>query len=364
MRYSAIIRIIIVTVIFISVGWFCSAQVYEVDYLIGNYIRAKRTDGDGREWIVKIPNGTKINVDRRVVADDSTDCRDIMASFSYNGKIYTTEARWLRYSDDNPENALDIFADDDFSPTEDFVKERLAFTRFAPLSPKGRFLYGLTLPLIQFFLMIAAVFLIYRSTVLKSVIPFVFSVFLQVFIVLMMGDDTLWWCLPEYQGLAGAVVGLIPLAVYLTLEMLYILGLWTFAGIKIWPVFVAMLLIYPAITLSYFIAGNVWVGLIAVCVFPLLVNCVTLGKSAFMPTLLMIIGIAGFFVTVSLVFLAGMKIVAGVVGACPVLAVLIAIYVKSRAGFHIHRSNGEWVTPWGTYDTLERAKRAAPKGRH
>lgn len=358
---GSFLRIVMTVALVLFVRGCCLAQVYEADYLIGNYIRCEKTDDDGTKWIVKIPNGTKINVDRRVVAADSTDCRDVKASFSYNGDVYTTEARWLRFSDDNPEGTADVFASDDFSPTEDFVKDRLAFTRFNPLSPTGRVLYGVTLPITEFVLMIIAVLLLFRRTTVRSAVPFVIAVAIQIYTSIMLGDDVLWWCLPEYQGVGGAIAGFVFLALYLTLELTYIIGLWAMRGVKIWPVFAMVLLLYPAIVISFFVTGGMWAGVGIVCLFPFLVNCSAGGKGAVGPTLLMMIGAAGFNVTLGAAYYAGMKILASIIIVCPLAAVLVALYVKNKAGFHIYRSNGEWVTPWGTYPTLEAAKRAAPR---
>ena len=117
-------RTVVALIGFILMPHEVNAQQYEADFIIGNYIRAERTDADGTRWTVKIPNGTKLSVDGRVVRGDSTDCRSVLAEFVYDGKQYTTQARWLRFSDENADGVTDLFAGDDFSPSDRFVTKR------------------------------------------------------------------------------------------------------------------------------------------------------------------------------------------------------------------------------------------------
>lgn len=323
-------RLIMAVIAIIAFSCSASAQEYEADFIIGRYIRAYKTDADGQKWKVKIPNGTRIQVNKRIVTGDSTDCRDILAQFEYNGETYTTEARWLQFSGNNPEGTPDLFSDDDFSPTERFISDNLPFTRLSPLSAKGRFLYGLTLPLLELLLMAAAVFLILRSTIKRSAIPFVIAVVLQVYQTLMLGNDALWWCLPEYQGLGGSFVGFIPLALYLALEFSYIILVWTFSSgnVRIWPVFLAAILQYFAASISYATIGNAWIGIIAIYAIPLLMNGAKGGSSGVKDTLLLIAGMAGFMVTLSAAFFASMMIVTEIVLVCPAAGIGLAFIFK------------------------------------
>ncbi len=337
-----------------------SAQTYEADYLIGNFIRATKVDADGNRWKVKIPNGTKIEVEKRIVEGETTDCRDIQAEFTYEGEKHTTEARWLKFSEDNPEGAVDIFAEDDFSPTASFVKKYLAFTRFNPLSSKGRFLYGLTLPILQFVLMVIALILILRSKTRLSAMPFILAVIIQVYYTLMLGDDALWWCLPEYQGIGGAIVGFIPLALFLVFEFGYIILVWTFSrtNIKLWPVIVAVILQYPAAVLSYALCGSLWIGVLAVYLLPIIINGIK-GIIAIGETILLIIGMIGLNAGIAAAAFAGGKILAAVVTVCPLLAFLIGLKFKDKVGFHRfgvrQLPNGSWING----DGQEYASRSA-----
>lgn len=337
-----------------------SAQIYEANNIIGKYITATRTDAEGTRWKKKIPNGTKIEVNSRTVTGDSLSARDIIARFAYEGEMYATEARWLKFSDDNPEGTADIFADDDFSPTEKFVSERLAFTRFNPLSPLGHFLYSLTLPVLQFPLMLTAVIVLLRSTLRKSLLPFLLAVALQIYTVIMMGDDALWWCLPEYQGIGGAILGFIPLAVYLALELSYVILTATFSRthVKLLPVIIAAILQFPAITLSHALTGNPWTGLAVVYAIPFIVNITKGGFAAAGDTLVLIIGVAGFFATLSATYFAGWQILASIVTICPLMAFFIAAKVPKGNFRNIYRDSfGNYVTGDGKiYVTRESAE--------
>lgn len=297
------------------------AQRYEADYLIGNYIRAYRTDADGSKWRKLIPNGTVIQVDRRIVAADSTSAgRNMLAEFTYEGETYLTEARWLRFSESNPQETVDIFAGDDFSPTDSFVRKRLAFTRMNPLSPLGRFMYGLSLPLAQLLLMASALLMLLRCRKAGwSAMPFVVAVALQVYSALMLGNDALWWCMPEYQGLGGAIVGFIPLALYLGMELAYVILIRTFIS---------------AGAGSGFARGA--------------------ARAA-----LMVIGVFGLIATLSAAYFAGMLILAEVVLACPVLAFLIAGMAKNIRRLYWHNPDGSVSDIYGNrYNSEDEARDA------
>lgn len=355
---TLIIRLLFVLAAMLPGAAEISAQIYEADYLIGNYIRAFTTDEEGTRWRVKIPNGTKIEVSHRIAEDDSTSCRSILAEFEYEGEIYTTEARWLKFSDDNPKGTIDIFASDDFSPTDKFVRDQLAFTHFKPLSAKGRFLYGLTLPVLMWVLMIIAVIMILRSTIAKSAIFFIPAVLLQIYSLLMLGDDTFWWCLPEYQGTKGALAGFIPLVIFFVAEFMYIICLWTFAGIKIWPAFLSFFLIYPLVTFSYMILGSAWIGLVLALAFPLLINTAAKGTKTIPATLLMILGVIGFVIALSMTLISGGKIVGSIITGCPFIAMLLSLAVKSRIGFHtfgVRKIGNSWQDSAGNAYSSESA---------
>ena len=90
--YSDAMKTLIIRLLFVLAAMLpgaaeISAQIYEADYLIGNYIRAFTTDEEGTRWRVKIPNGTKIEVSHRIAEDDSTSCRSILAEFEYEDEI-------------------------------------------------------------------------------------------------------------------------------------------------------------------------------------------------------------------------------------------------------------------------------------
>lgn len=327
-----ILKTVIAVIGLILMPYDVCGQIYEANFVIGKFIRAERTDADGTRWTIKIPNGTKLDVEDRVVRGDSTDCRNVLALFVYDGQQYTTQARWLRFSDDNAGNVVNRFAADDFSPSDQFVTKRLAFTRFNPQSERGYFLYGLTLPVIQFIMMLLAVLLLLRSRVSWwSVIPFAGAVSIQIYTALMLGNDALWWCLPEYQGVGGAIAGFVPLALYLALELMYICMAWSSSKTeaRLWPVIVAFAVVYPAMVISYMVTGLLWLGVAIAFSLPLIVNGIKGGLSGIKDTVALIVGVAGFMTTLGAAFFAGWQIVAAIVSVCPLLAFLIAFMTKN-----------------------------------
>lgn len=292
------------------------SQVYEADYIIGNFICAYYVGDDGQLMMRRIPNGTLIDVTGRTVRGDSADCRSIMAEFRYDGKDFMTEARWLNFSEHNPEGTVDMFANDNFSRTPEFVSSRLAFTRVSPLSRQGRMLYSLGVPVLQIVLMLLACWLLLRKNRLwVSSLPFVAAVAVQSYASLCMGDDYLWYCLPEYQGIGGAIVGFIPLALFFFMECAYLVTVWVYSrpGVSIWPVVAGWFLLYPSIVIGWLL-GSVWVGAAIVVMFPLLVNGVRCGRLGVAETVLLEIGMIGVAASFAAVFMAGWQIVAAVIG--------------------------------------------------
>lgn len=358
---ATIAQIVIAILSFFGITFSTHAQEYESDYLIGNYIRATKVDADGQKWKVKIPNGTKLIVDKRIIKGDSASSRSIMAEFDYKGETHTTEARWLKFSEDNPEGTVDLFADDDFSPTDNFIKDHLEFTHMNPLSAKGRFMYGLTLPVLMFVLMLTAFILILKASRKWSVVPFLLAAAIQVYYSLMLGNDALWWCLPEYNGIGGAILGFIPLALFLSLEFAYMVYIWAFSrhGIKLWPVILAAVFQFYAGMLGVLLVGNFLIGMLAIYIIPIVINGAGGGWQSIKETLLLIAGALGVLATLSAAFFAGWQILAAIVTVCPPLAWFISLMVKDRVGtFHsiTKTSDGFYHCNGRTFATESEAK--------
>jgi membrane protein len=261
-----------------------------------------------------------------------------------------------------PESADALATNGGLDSLERLIHDNLAFTRLDPASAMWNFLHGPVLPVLELILMLFAVVLILRSTVAKSAIPFVIAVVLQVYQTLMLGNDALWWCLPEYQGLGGSFVGFIPLALYLALEFSYIILVWTFSSgnVRIWPVFLAAILQYFAASISYATIGNAWIGIIAIYAIPLLMNGAKGGSSGVNDTLLLIAGMAGFMVTLSAAFFASMMIVTEIVLVCPAAGFGLAFLFKrlqNRDYTARQLPNGKWAVYNDVFDTHAQALR-------
>lgn len=324
------------------------SQVYEADYIIGRFIRAYYVNDDGQRMRRMIPNGTPIEVTGRVVRGDSTDCRNILAEFSQDGKQFTTEARWLRFSDTNPEGTPDIFASDNFSRAPEFVAKRLQFTHINPLSYMGRWLYGIELPAMQLVLMLLACWLLmFKGKVALSSVPFILATGMQFFASLCMGDDYLWYCLPEYQGIGGAILGFFPLAIFCVAQVAYMVSVWGYSDkkVKIWPVIVAWIFLYPAVVISARFA-SAWLGVAIAVLFPLLINDITKMRQLGV-TLLLEIGMMGVVASFSAIFLTTWQIIAAVIAVYFSALMSVGAFLKIIEPFL--RGGSIVALPYGGY---------------
>lgn len=214
------------------------AQRYEVDCLVSSEIKAvatdKPTEFDGTRTVLYLRNGTLVNVVGRKVAGtdgqeashlnqagDTLDVRQIKAVVEYDGKHYLAEARWLKFSDQNPESATDIFAADNFRPRSRLT-DWLNLSHIGLHSAAMRAVYSPILPIVALLLMVAAVWTALRTRfLLLSALPFVASISILVFMALMVDWDALWWCNPDYVGLPKAIGGIIPVALFVALAFCY-----------------------------------------------------------------------------------------------------------------------------------------------
>lgn len=342
------IELFILYILFLTVP--AMAQTYEAEYLIGNFIRAEKVDADGRHWVKKIPNGTTIEVKNRIVGQDTASCRNVLAEFEFEGERYTTEARWLKYSKDNDKSQMDIFAEDDFSPRFHILRN-LSFTDMPPLSSKGKFMYGLTLPILMFLLMIIAVFTLLRSSKSLSIIPFVLAIAIQIYSICMLGEDSWWWCDPNYQTIGGSIFGLIPLAIYIALVFSYVILAWTFSKTeaKLWPVLVCILAIFPLAMVSKLAFDSIWSGCVFALALPFIINGIKGGASGIIDTIILTLGVIELLLVVSAGLLISGRLLATIVIACPIFAVpIIMIISKFKAG---HIKGGISRMPDGTFKT-------------
>lgn len=341
-------RILLYLSLLLTASLSSTAQKYEANYLLGNFIRAEYEDGEGKRWIEKIPNGTVIDVEKRIVGEDTADVRNIKAEFVFEGRRYTTEARWLAFADSNPEGTPDLFANDDFSPRFSALKD-VEFTRMEPLSEKGRLLYGMTLPMAMFALMLIAVVILLKGSKALSVVPFVLAVGLQVYSVLMLGEDSWWWCDPHYQTLGGAIAGFIPLALYIALVFSYVILVWAFSKTeaKIWPVIVGVLILSPLAVASYVYLGTIWPGVAVALALPYLINGKKGGNSGALDTTILLIGMIELLLVGAGGALISGRIFVAMVIVCPILAFPIVLYMSKHAG--VMRSGIYKRTPDGGY---------------
>lgn len=339
------------------------SQIYETEYLPGNFIRAEKVDADGKLRIEKIPNGTRIEVKGRIVGKDSTSCRNILAEFEFEGGKYTTEARWLKFSEENNDAVIDIFAADDFSPRFHVLKD-CRFAKMNPLSAKGKFLYGLTLPILMFVSVVMALLMLLRGSKRLSLVPFLLSMGLQVYSILMLGEDSWWWCDTHYQTLGGAIAGFIPLALFIALVFSYVVLTWAMSKTeaKIWPVVVCVLAIPPAALISKEFFGSFGVGMAVAFLFPLLVNGIKGGISGIADTVVLTAGVVELLLIIAAGALISGRILVAMITVCPILAVPIVMLFKvgNMKGGITRMPDGTFrTTKGGIYYSYEDAERNA-----
>lgn len=267
------------------------AQRYEVDCLVSSEIKAvatdKPTEFDGTRTVLYLRNGTLVNVVGRKVAGtdgqeashlkqagDTLDVGQIKAVVEYDGKHYLAEARWLKFSDQNPESATDIFAADNFRPRSQLT-DWLNLSHIGLHSVAMRAVYSPILPIVALLLMVAAVWMALRTRfLLLSALPFVASISILVFMALMVDWDALWWCNPDYVGLPKAIGGIIPVALFVALAFCYFFSVTTFAkgSFSVWPIVVGYLAQWPMMMLSLHLAGSVWPAIVVCYGIPMLFN--------------------------------------------------------------------------------------------
>ena len=203
--------------------------------------------------------------------------------------------------------------------------------------------------------------LILKASRKWSVVPFLLAAAIQVYYSLMLGNDALWWCLPEYNGIGGAILGFIPLALFLSLEFAYMVYIWAFSrhGIKLWPVILAAVFQFYAGMLGVLLVGNFMIGMLAIYIIPIVINSAGGGWQSIKETLLLIAGALGVLATLSAAFFAGWQILAAIVTVCPPLAWFISLMVKDRVGtFHsiTKTSDGFYHCNGRTFATESEAK--------
>ena len=215
------------------------AQKYEVDCLVGPEIKAipveKPTEYDGSRTVLYIANGTLVDVVGRTVTSpdgrtashlgdvgDSVDVRQIKGIIHYDGRRYLVEARWLKFVDENPPSATDRFASDNFRPRLQLTSW-LAMPHLDVHSASTRMLYSRWLPFMALLLMLLAVWMTLRTRFLVlSALPFFAAVGIVIYMALMIDWDALWWCNPDYVGIENAIVGIIPVALFMALALMYL----------------------------------------------------------------------------------------------------------------------------------------------
>lgn len=266
-----------------------TAQVYEVHCLVAPSVKAvpadKSSHFDGSRTVLHIPNGAHVQVvGRKVVGGEwhvsnlgegaqSLDVRRIKAVITHDGKRYLTEARWLKYATHNPPSVPDRFASDNFRPRPQ-VAAWLQLPRLDVHSASTQRLYGWQLPLVALLLMFGAVAMVLRIRfVLLSALPFLAAVAIVGYQAVMIDWDAFWWCNPDYVGMTQAVVGMLPVALFMALTFAYFFSVTMFVNHFLsWPLVVGYLAQWPAMLVSFYLLGNVWVALVVCYGIPMLVN--------------------------------------------------------------------------------------------
>lgn len=228
---------------------FLHAQSYVVDSPFSNSIKAYEgeiiKDGNGITHarieydapFVEIENGVEVKVVGRCVGQSSVGTQGtVKAIIEYGGKSYYADAFLLQYSQSNPEEVSDIFADDDFSPNSIVVgsKKDAWQQRFNQLdvhSEKGKFWYGYSVPVMIIVLMFVAFVLAafpFKSMTMSRVAVFVAPVLMlgalcvECAYIFRMGGQCVWWCNKDIVGLWGAVWRSTPFVLVMIFQISFI----------------------------------------------------------------------------------------------------------------------------------------------
>lgn len=343
---------------FLCLAILAKAQKYEVDCLVGPELKAvaadKPTDFDGSRNVIYIRNGTIVNVVERIVvgtdgqtvshfgqAGDSIDVRQIKGLIEYDGKRYLAEARWLKFSDQNPPSVSDRFASDDFRLFHQLASW-LDLPRIDIHSDSTRFLYSGMLPFVALLLMFAAVWMALKTRfLLLSALPFLVAVGICIYMIAMIDWDALWWCNPDYVGINHAIVGIIPVVLFMALTLLYLFSVTIFAkdALLIWPLVVGYLLQWPAMLLSAHFMGSIWPALLVCYGIPALINGLRIRLYGVVMTIVVLVAIHTFVVAVATVVQISIWILMALALASP----LIAFILSTVIGKYHYSHQGRWV---------------------
>jgi len=335
-----------------------TAQDYEVDCLVSPEVKAvsaeKSTDFDGTRTVLYFRNGSHVKVVGREVigtdgsvashlgsAGDSVDVRQIKAVIEYNGKHYLAEARWLKFSDSNPSSALDIFASDNFRPRPQ-LEVWPDMPRLDMHSDAARTLYGPVLPIMALVLMLVAVWLVLRTRfVLLSVLPFVASTAIMIYMAVMLDWDALWWCNPDYVGLGKAILGILPVALFMVLTFCYFFCVTAFAkgSFVVWPIIVGYLAQWPMMMLSSVLIGSVWPAFVVCYGVPMLINGLRSRLYGVIMTIAGIIALYTFVVSLAVTIQISLWILMAMAIAFPV----VSLIVFSLFGKYVKAGKQKWV---------------------
>lgn len=251
------------------------------------------------------------------------------------------EARWLKFADENPPSATDRFASDNFRPRLQLTSW-LAMPRLDVHSASTRMLYSRWLPFMALLLMFLAVWMTLRTRFLVlSALPFFAAGGIVIYMALMIDWDALWWCNPDYVGMENAIIGIIPVALFMALALMYLLCVTTFikAPLLIWPLVIGYILQWPAMLVSAHFTGSIWPALLVCYGIPVLINGLRLRLYGVVMTLVTLVAIHTFVVALATVVQVSLWIMMAMALASPLIAFLLSTII----GKYQHTKNGRWV---------------------
>lgn len=228
-----------------------SAQIYEIDSLIKDYVEAydvlttddyiKKNDLGYEDTSSQIPNGTEVIL-KEVIHNKAYSLPNHLrynAMIEYEGQTKYIYAWNLKFSDKNPEGTIDVLKDYDMSPNlitakDKETKDVKLYNTLDFRSPEGKLLTSLAYPfsilgfiLVTFILQVIAVKL---SKKMFTFLVLVVSVFTLAIIVIMegyylirLGPFSIWFCDVEYFTIGRAVLNSIPFVLAIFLQVFSII---------------------------------------------------------------------------------------------------------------------------------------------
>ncbi len=253
-----------------------SAQIYEIDSLIKDYVEAydelntddymQKNDVGYEYEATEIPNGTEVIL-KEVIQNKAYNLPNHLrynAKIEYEGQTKYIYAWELKFSDKNPEGTEDILKNYDMSPNlitveDKETKDVKLYNTLDFRSPEGKLLTSLAYPLsilgiilVTFILQGIGVMLAKKAisffVLIISIFTFAIIVFMEAYYLIRLGPFSIWFCDVQYFTIGKAVLNSIPFVLAIFLQVFSIILFRMNAGfflknkLTLWPAIIFLVI--------------------------------------------------------------------------------------------------------------------------